>query len=566
MSELKETKAQRVERLKRAKNAWEHFDEIREFARGGYASIPPEWLSTYFRTWGVYTQGDGVGVIGGTGGEGKAIPYFMVRIRIPNGLLRSDQVRAVAEIAERHARGVADITVRQNIQLHWVTIESLPEVLETLWGAGLTTTGACGDVARNITGCPVAGLDAEEIVDASPLALAIDRELGGAAEFYDLPRKFKISITGCKHWCSYPEINDVALTATSRRRGGSTETGFSLRVGGGLSNDPHLALRLNAFIHWDQVVPVARGIAEIFRSSETLRQSREKARLKFLFLQQGWTADSFLDELQRNIGFSLDPAEAEDTPRDVHRDHVGIHAQKQDGLVYVGASVSRGRITPQQLRVATDLADRYADGHIRTTTMQNLLIVNVPTRDAATVAHELEVAALPVQASVFARGTVACTGSEFCKLALTETKGFARWLTQELEERLPDFQEQLRLNVTGCPNSCGQHWIADIGIEGKKIKVDGRMVDAYYFCVGGSVGQFAAIARPVGYRCAASDVPDAIERLLLEFNSRREPNENLRRFLARHSNEEVRSFLAGSYLAPVERDLALGPVPQGLEG
>ncbi|MGC1620329.1 MAG: nitrite/sulfite reductase [Candidatus Acidiferrum sp.] len=566
MSELKETKAQRVERLKGAKNAWEHFDEIREFARSGYASIPAEWLSTYFRTWGVYTQGDGVGVIGGTGGEGKAIPYFMVRIRIPNGLLRSDQVRAVAEIAERHARSVADITVRQNIQLHWVTIESLPEVLETLWRAGLTTTGACGDVARNITGCPVAGLDAEEIVDASPLALAIDRELGGAAEFYNLPRKFKISITGCKHWCSYPEINDVALTATSRRRRGSTETGFSLRVGGGLSTDPHLALRLNAFIHWEQAVPVARGVAEIFRSSETLRQSREKARLKFLFLQQGWTADSFLDELQRNIGFSLDPAEAEDTPRDVHRDHVGIHAQKQSGLVYVGASVSRGRITPQQLRVAADLADRHADGHIRTTTMQNLLIVNVPQGDAATVAQELEVAALPVQASVFARGTVACTGSEFCKLALTETKGFARWLTQELEERLPDFQEQLRLNITGCPNSCGQHWIADVGIEGKKIRVDGRMVDAYYFCVGGSVGQFAAIARPVGYRCAASDVPDAIERLLSEFNSRREPDENLRGFLARHSNEEVRSFLAGSYVAPVERDLALGPVPQRVEG
>ena len=240
--------------------------------------------------------------------------------------------------------------------------------------------------------------------------------------------------------------------------------------------------------------------------------------------------------------------------------------QKQAGLVYVGASVLRGRITPQQLRTAADLADRYADGHIRTTTMQNLLIVNVPQRDAATVAHELEVAALPVQASVFARGTVACTGSEFCKLALTETKGFARWLTQELEARLPNFQEQLRLNITGCPNSCGQHWIADIGIEGKKIKVDGRMVDAYYFCIGGSVGQFASIARPVGYRCAASDVPDAIERLLVGFDERRESGENLRRFLARHSNEEIRSILAGSTVVSVDRDLALGPVPQGVEG
>jgi sulfite reductase (ferredoxin) len=566
VGELKETKAQRVERLKHAKNAWEHFDEIREFARKGYASIPPEWMGTYFRTWGVYTQGDGAGVVGGTGGEGKSTPYFMVRIRIPNGLLTGNQVRAVADIAERHARGVADITVRQNFQLHWVAIESLPEVLETLWQAGLTTTGACGDVARNITGCPVAGLDAEEIVDASPLALAIDRELGGAAEFYNLPRKFKISITGCMHWCSYPEINDVALTATTRERVGGVETGFSLRVGGGLSTDPHIALRLNAFIQWNQVVPVARGVAEIFRASETLRQSREKARLKFLFLQRGWTADSFLDELQRKIGFSLDPGEREDIPKDVHRDHVGIHGQKQDGLVYVGASVLRGRITAQQLRTAADLADRYADGHIRTTTMQNLLIVNVPQRDAATVAHELEVAALPVQASVFARGTVACTGSEFCKLALTETKGFARWLTQELEERLPDFQEQLRLNITGCPNSCGQHWIADIGIEGKKIKVDGRMVDAYYFCVGGSVGQFASIARPVGYRCAASDVPNAIERLLGEFNERREAGENLRQFLGRHSNEDLRSILAGSFVPSVERDLALGPVPQGVEG
>jgi len=567
MSEIKETKAQRVERFKRNKNAWEHFDEIREFARKGYASIPPEWFSAYFRTWGVYTQGDGAGVLGGTGGEGKTTPYFMVRIRIPNGLLRSAQVRAVAEIAERHARSVADITVRQNFQLHWVTLESLPEVLETLWAAGLTTTGACGDVARNITGCPVAGLDAEEIVDASPLALAIDRELGGAAEFYNLPRKFKISVTGCRSWCSYPEINDVALTATTRKRGGgANETGFSLRVGGGLSTDPHIALRLNAFIQWEQVVPVARGVAEIFRASETLRQSREKARLKFLFLQQGWTAESFLEELQRQIGFSLDPAEPEEVSADIRRDHVGIHAQKQDGLVYVGASVLRGRITPQQLRTAADLADRYADGHIRTTTMQNLLIVNVPQRDAAVVAQELEVAALPVQASVFARGTVACTGSEFCKLALTETKGFARWLTHELEERLPDFQEQLRLNVTGCPNSCGQHWIADIGIEGKKIKVDGRMLDAYYFCVGGSVGQFATIARPVGYRCAATDVPDAIERLLAEFNSRREPDENLRRFLARQSNEEIRSILAGSYVEAVERDVALGTVPQGVEG
>jgi sulfite reductase (ferredoxin) len=561
-----ETKAQRVERLKRSKNAWDHFDEIQQFARTGFDSIPPEWVGTYFRSWGVYTQGDGVGVIGGKNGEGKAMPFFMVRIRIPNGLMSSEQVRTIANLAEKYGRGVADITVRQNIQLHWVTIESLPEVLQSLWNVGLTTTGACGDVTRNITGCPLAGLDGEEIIDASPLALQIDRELGGNSEFYNLPRKFKISITGCRHWCSYPEINDIGLTATTRRRAGKSEVGFTLRVGGGLSTNPHLAVAVDAFIKPEQVIPVVRGVAEIFRASEVLRQSREKARLKFLFLEHGWTADTFLAELHQRIGFSLDPGGREEIPADIHRDHVGMHDQKQPGLVYVGASVLRGRITPQQLNLAADLADRYADGHVRNTVMQNLLIVNVRKESASLVADTLTAAGLPVRASVFARGTVSCTGSEFCKLALTETKSFARWLTAELEERLPAFEEQLKLHITGCPNSCGQHWIADIGIEGKKIKQNGKMVDAYYFCVGGSVGQFAAIARPVGYRCTADTVPAAIARLLEGFNTQREGNENLRQFFGRHTNEELRALLAGTFVGAVERDIALGPVPHGVEG
>jgi sulfite reductase (ferredoxin) len=565
MSEIKETKAQRVERLKRAKNAWEHFDEIREFARQGHASIPPEWLGTYFRSWGVYTQGDGVGVVGGKNGEGKATPYFMVRIRIPNGLLRSGQARTIADLAERHARGVADITVRQNVQLHWVTIESLPEVLETLWRVGLTTTGACGDVARTITGCPLAGLDAHEFCDASPLAVEVDRQLGGNSEFYNLPRKFKISITGCRSWCSYPEINDVGLTPVIRKRLTGVETGFSLRVGGGLSTDPHIGVRLNAFVAWNQVVPVVRGVAEVFRHAEILRQNRERARLKFLFLQHGWTADNFLNELHSQLGFQLDSAEPEELPADVHRDHVGIHAQKQPGFSYIGANVLRGRITPQQLHTAADLSDRYADGHLRNTIMQNLLVVNVPNQHAPAVAGELTDVGLPVQASAFARGTIACTGSEFCKLALTETKSFARWLTEELDQRLPGFQEQLKLHITGCPNSCGQHWIADIGIEGKKIKSNGRMVDAYYFCVGGSVGQFASIARPVGYRCSATEVPDAIERVLRDFNEQRSPGENLRRFFARQSNEQIRALLAGTLVPSVERDAIPGPVPLGVE-
>ncbi len=560
---VKETKTQRIERLKREKNAWECLDEIRDFARKGHGSIPPEWLATYFRFWGVYTQGDGVGAIGGTGGEGKALPYFMVRIRIPNGLLLSHQVRTIADVTEKYARSTADITVRQNIQLHWVTIEDLPEVLDALWQAGLTTKGSCGDDVRNIVGCPVAGVDADEIYDASPLVEEANRLFVGNSEFYNLPRKFKVCITGCHAWCSYPEINDVGLTAV--RRNGN-EIGFSLRVAGGLSTDPHLAQRLDAFVLPDQVLPVLKGIASIFRDSNVLRENRERARLKFLFLKHGWTSERFLGELKSRLAFELAPAVPEDLPDDVYRDHVGVHRQKQPGYYYVGASVLRGRISAAQLHTAADLSDRYASGELRTTNMQNLLIINVPERNAATLAGALQLEGLSTEGSPFRRGIIACSGTEYCKIAITETKSFGRWLAEQLDERFPGFEQHLKLHITGCPNSCGQHWIADLGLEGKKIKQSGQLIDAYYFCVGGAVGKHQAIARPVGYRCPAREVPDAIERVLNRYLVARGPDENLRQFFGRHSSEEIRTFLAGSDVVAVERDPALGRVPHGVEG
>jgi len=563
---IKETKAQRIERLKRDKNPWDALDEIRGFARTGFDSIPPEWLGTYFRWWGVYTQGDGAGVVGGKGGEGKALPCFMLRIRIPNGILTSAQLRIIAELTQRHAHGIADLTVRQNIQLHWITIEALPEILESLWQCGLNTMGACGDVTRNVTGCPAAGVDADEICDASPLALAATQMLAGNPEFYNLPRKFKISITGCRVWCAYPEINDIGMTAVTRTRNGKPETGFSLRVGGGLSAEPHLAARLNAFVRWNQVEPVIKGVAELFRESTQLREHRERARLKFLFLRHGWSADKFQEELERRIGFHLDPAVSEHAPADVYRDHIGIHPQKQSGYCYVGAAVLRGRITAEQMDHAADLADRFANGELRITNMQNLLVVNVRQSQVESLAKKLDAIGLRVGGSPFFRGAVACSGTEFCKLAITETKSFSRWLVEELEERLPGFEQHLKLHVTGCPNSCGQHWIADIGIEGKKIKVGDRMADAYYFCLGGAVGLYQSIARPVGYRCLASEVPDAIERLLRRYLVDRSSDENLRKFFARHTDADLRAFLAGEVVQAVPRDLSPGRVPHGIEG
>jgi sulfite reductase (ferredoxin) len=557
----KESKAQRAERLKTQLNPWEAFDEVRRFAREGRGSVLPEWAGFYFKWWGVYTQGDGVGATGGKGGEGLATEYFMLRIGIPNGILSSHQLRTIGGLTRKYARNLADITTRQNIQLHWLTIESLPDVVDTLASIGLSPKGACGDVVRNVTGCPLAGLAHDELIDASPVAQAIAHELTANPDFVNLPRKFKITATGCPDWCNYPEINDVALTAVER----DGEVGYSLWVGGGLSKEPHLAVKLDAFLLPHQAVPAVKAVAEIFRDQQGLRESRDRARLKYLFLKEGWTAEKFLAELQSRLDFTLAPGVEDKVPAGTLRDHAGVHPQRQAGLSYVGASVLRGRLTGEQLEAAADLADRFGSGNVRATISQNLIFADIPNKNTGELVQELGKIGLHVDGTPFWRGAVACTGTEFCKLAISETKAFTRWVVEEMEERLPQFDQELRLHVTGCPNSCGQHWIADIGMEGKKIKHEGKMVDAFYFCVGGGVGQDAGIARPVGYRCPATLVPESIERLLREYlGGRNSEGENLRAWFRRHSNDELRAYLAGEPLPAVERDLPSGAVPHAV--
>jgi len=536
---VKESKAQRAERLKREKNPWEAFEEIRTFARAGRASVLPEWAEFYFKWWGIYTQGDGAGVTGGAGGMGKATEFFMMRIAIPNGIASSAQLRAIGLLARDHARNLADITTRQAIQLHWLTVDSLPAAVEALDAAGLSPRGACGDVVRNVTGCPLAGLDGHELIDASPLARAVAHEVNGNSEFYNLPRKFKITVTGCPVWCSYPEINDIALTAV--RRG--NEIGYSVRVGGGLSADPHLAVKLDAFVREDQAVAIVRGIVEIFREQQGLRESRDRARMKHLFLREGWTAERFLTELKTKLSFDLAPGVEDEMPDDVFRDHVGARPQKQSGFYSVGATVLNGRLSGEQLLAIADLAEKYAGAEVRTTVMQNFVIPNVPQANLDVILKTLSGLGLTVEATNFWRGTVACTGTEFCKLAITETKGFARWLVEEMEGRLPGFDQQMHLHVTGCPNSCGQHWIADVGLEGKKIKHDGKLADAWSFALGGALGVHAGVARTVNYRCLSEDVPEALERLLRNYLTTRAEDQNLRAWFAGKSNDELRGIL-----------------------
>ena len=245
---------------------------------------------------------------------------------------------------------------------------------------------------------------------------------------------------------------------------------------------------------------------------------------------------------------------------------MGIHSQRQAGYCSAGLAILRGRMNPEEMRAVAGLADRYGSGEVRVTSMQNLLLPNVRRAEASALAAAIEAAGLKLEGSPFWRGTVACTGTEFCKLALTETKNFARWLVEDLETRLPGFDQHLKIHVTGCPNSCGQHWIADIGLEGKKVKVEGQMVDAYYFCVGGGVGKHQAKARPIGYRIPAAEVPGAIERLLHAYRADRRNGENFRQFSARHTNEELRDFLAGERVAAATRDPSPGRPPHDVDG
>jgi sulfite reductase (ferredoxin) len=533
---IKESPAQRVERVKQEKAPWGILADISRYAKEGFASIPDEDLNIRFKHWGIYTQGDGMGV------RGKAVPYFMMRLRTPNGSINAVQARKVADLSERFAQSSLDITTRQNFQLHWLTIEDIPTVWEELTSVGLLSQGSCGDNTRTVTGCPLAGVEHDELVDASPLAHQLDTYFNGNPEFANLPRKFKITVTGCSHWCTYPEINDIGFTAVRR----DDEIGFHVRVGGGLSTRPHMAVKLDRFIPWDQVLDVAKAIATIFRESDCLRENRSKARLKFLFLDHGWTAETFLAEVERILGYQLDPAVAETLPDDSYRDHVGIQPQKQVGLYSAGFSVPVGRITPAQLRQIADLSETFADGSLRLTAMQNIIVLNIPAERLPLFAAEAAVVGIPLEASSFQRGTVSCTGSVYCKLALVETKNFSDNLQAEMERRFPTFTAHVKIHVTGCPNSCGQHGIADIGLQGVTMKVDGQAVDAFDFFLGGGLGTDAAFGRRVSFRTPATLVPDAMERLFRSYLATRNEEERFQRWANRVGDDTLINHLRGT--------------------
>jgi sulfite reductase (ferredoxin) len=363
------------------------FEEIRPLRREGRASVLPEWAEFYFKWWGIYTQGDGAGVTGGTGGDRQS--HRILHDAHRHSQRHCDCARSCARSALW--RGIMRAiwpTLRRGRRSSCTGLRSIR--CPPRRGAGCGRSLAARSLRRRGAQCdrlPAGRLDGHELIDASPLARAVAREVNGNSEFYNLPRKFKITVTGCPVWCSYPEINDIALTAVKR----GEEIGYSVRVGGGLSADPHLAVKLDAFVHEDQAVAVVRGIVEIFREQQGLRESRDRARLKHLFLREGWTAERFLEELQREARFSRWPRASTMQCRTMSfRDHVGVRPQKQAGLYSVGATVLNGRMSGEQLLAIADLSEKYAGAEFRTTVMQNFMMPHVPQANLDVVLETLK--------------------------------------------------------------------------------------------------------------------------------------------------------------------------------
>jgi sulfite reductase (ferredoxin) len=511
------------------------------YAKKGFRSIDKVDLRTRLRWWGLYTQRK-QGIPGGATAtvEPNELEdeFFMLRIRIPGGALTSDQLRAIARCSERYGRDVADVTDRQNVQLHWIRIEDAPAIWESLESVGLSTQEACGDTPRVMIGCALGGVDADEILDATPALLQTERRFVGDPRFSNLPRKYKTSISGCRQQCAHHEVNDVSFVGVEHPDLGP---GFDVWVGGGLSTNPMLARRLNAFVEPGLVPDVWGAVTETFRDYG-YRRARNHARLKFLIAD--WGPERFREVLEKEyLGFALPDGPAPEPSEHAHRDHVGVHPQR-DGRSYVGFAPRAGRIDGRQLRRVADLADRFAAGRIRTTTQQKLVVLDIDPERVDDLVAELEAEDLRVNPSSFRAGMVACTGIEFCKLAIVETKGRAAWLASELEERIPDLDEQLRIHVNGCPNSCARFQLADIGLMGIVLpRPDGTRSEAFFVHLGGGLGAEGGFARKVkGIRVFAEDSADYVESLVRRYRQRRNGHASFRAFVNALSDDELRDF------------------------
>uniref|UniRef100_A0AAU2V0C1 assimilatory sulfite reductase (ferredoxin) n=1 Tax=Streptomyces sp. NBC_00003 TaxID=2903608 RepID=A0AAU2V0C1_9ACTN len=508
------------------------------YSKRGFDSIDPNDLRGRMRWWGLYTQRR-QGIDGGKTAilepEELDDEYFMLRVRVDGGRLTTEQLRVIGEISQEFARGTADLTDRQNIQYHWIRIEDVPEIWNRLEAVGLSTTEACGDTPRVILGSPVAGIAADEIIDGTPAIDEIQRRFIGNPAFSNLPRKFKSAVSGSPQLDVAHEINDIAFVGVEHPEHGP---GFDLWVGGGLSTNPKLGVRLGAWVPLDEVPDVFEGVISIFRDYG-YRRLRTRARLKFLVAD--WGPEKFRQVLQDEyLKRELLDGPAPEQPKDVWRDHLGVHRQN-DGRFYVGFAPRVGRVDGTTLSKIAELAETHGSGRLRTTAEQKLIVLDVAQDRVDSLVSGLEALGLKVNASPFRRGTMACTGIEFCKLAIVETKARGASLIDELERRIPEFDEPITININGCPNSCARIQVADIGLKGQLVlDGEGNQVEGFQVHLGGALGLEAGFGRKVrGLKVTSAELPDYVERVLKRFQAERTEGERFAAWTARASEEAL---------------------------
>jgi sulfite reductase beta subunit-like hemoprotein/molybdopterin converting factor small subunit len=520
-----------IERHKREKFPLDIINELPDMIARGYEAVPEEDI-VFLSWWGLMHDKPKVGT-------------FMVRIKVPGGRILPHQLVALGRISQEKGRNYGELTTRQGIQLHWVRLEELPDVLGRIEMAGLTTAGGEGDTVRNVTSCPVAGVDRDELFDVSALVASVAKFFSGNRDYSDLPRKHKYTISACPAQCNAPEIHDVALVGTLK----DGLPGFAVRVGGGLSATPRISRDLGVFVPAEpveEVIEVLRAITDVWQTNLRYRLSRVKARIKFMVDDYG--PEGVRAMVEDRLGRCLDDGVAPPPDRDA--DHLGLHPQKQDGLAYLGVPVSMGWVRGDQLEALGELLGDFG-GEARFTRSQNIIVTNVPMDRVDWLNNQLEAIGFePRRSKLYAR-SVACTDHQFCNYSVAETKGKLKDILPELERRFGAASvEELRIHMDGCPHACAHHWVGDIGLQGTTATdaETGVRTQAYNLRLRGRLGRDAAVGVPLLRRIPEDQIIDVVCRLVgawLMAKTSRGDSYRFAEFLAERDDDQLRAICLG---------------------
>ncbi len=512
-----------VERIKKQRAPLTIIDDLDRLATTPYEEIPEEDILR-LQWHGLYHDKPKVGL-------------FMMRVKIPGGILTPAKLRVLGELACRYGENRAELTTRQDVQLHSIRLGALPEIFQTLAQAGLSTRGGCGDVLRNITSCPVAGVDAEELFDVRPLVAEAHRRYSGNPDYGDLPRKHKWTIGACAYHCNAPEIHDIALVGTMQ----DGQRGFAVWVGGGLSTVPRIARSLGVFVAWDEALDVAETLMGLWRDDLRYRMSRAKARFKFMVDDYG--PEKLREMLEARLGRRLQDLHEDPAPKG-RTDHMGIHVQR-DGQRYIGFPVFAGLMRGEQMIRVASIAEAVG-AEIRLTREQNLVLVNVPEERVDEVVQRMaDEAQLSLDVSPLRGHSIGCTGDPHCNFAVGQTKPKLIEIVQHLEATFGSAAADLRIYLDGCPHACGQHWVGDIGLQGTTLSTPEGKVPAYDILLRGGLGPQKGIAKAVVRRVRHDEVKYCVERLVRAYLEQRRDGETPQEFFRRLDDETLNAVARG---------------------